>query len=96
MIFQYALKQTSHGPKHNSPTLLAALRAATDLYGEALEVYYKINTVYLDITTVNSFSRLKPETVKLVRKVAIDFVYDVLSDTKNFSYVSKDLALLSC
>jgi hypothetical protein len=85
MIFEYALKMSSQPRPYSSPSLLVALRAVPDLYNEALEVFYKINTFILDVGSFTGFSRLKLEAVKLVRKVALDFT--------DSTYVSLELVI---
>jgi len=54
------------------PTLLAALRAAPDLYEEALEVFYRSNRFILDIDSFRNFCRLKGKTVQLIRNLYVD------------------------
>lgn len=54
------------------PSLLATLRTAPDLYQEALEVFYKVNTFILDLDSFQSFCGLKAEIVKLIRDVTFD------------------------
>jgi hypothetical protein len=55
-----------------TPGLLVALRTTTDLYGEALEVFYAENPFILDITIFQSFSQLKAEAVGLIRHLVIN------------------------
>jgi hypothetical protein len=87
MIFKHALKIPNAGlPRltpitpekplvpttRQVPSLLAALRAAPDLYAEALDVFYKVNTFVLDLKTFQCFCGLKLESVNLIRSIVID------------------------
>jgi hypothetical protein len=78
MIFKYAHLLPDppvHQRPYPVPFLLPALRATPDLYNEALEVYYRINTFALNVETFRGFKNLKIETIKLIRNMYIIFTY---------------------
>jgi hypothetical protein len=52
--------------------LLAALRPDPDLYGEALEVFYKVNRFILDLHSFPSFCMLGVESVKSIQQIIVD------------------------
>jgi hypothetical protein len=66
------IKKTRVSKMRKVPGLLVALRAAPDLYGQALEVFYKVNRFILDLQSFPSFCMLRVENVKLIREIIID------------------------
>lgn len=73
MIFKYVL--TLRSRPRTSLSLLAALRTVPELYYEALEVYYKVNTFLLGVKSFRGFSRLKAGAVQLITQMRIVLMY---------------------
>lgn len=54
-----------------APELLAALRPISNLYSEALVIFYKINKFPLSLGTMNRFMQLKPKALELIENVSL-------------------------
>lgn len=61
------------------PSLLAALRVVPNLYSEALEVFYEVNTFSLSKQTYVGFNNLRVDTIKLIQNLYIVITSVLLS-----------------
>lgn len=62
-----------------APGLIPALRAHPKMYGEALQVYYKINFMVLSVEKCASLEDLTNDTLKYVRALAVHIRYERFS-----------------